>query len=337
MGVFIRSNSGEVLNGNLAIFGGSSTIEDGSTVRGDVIITGGSVDIFGEINGDINTIGGSVNLGDTAVVHGNVTSVGGSVSRAPGAKVEGSIQQEKPNQLNIPGLPRIAQPGALVDRTPGNLWPIGRIFLGFFQVLAMAALAVLLALFLARPTQRIGNAVIIQPILSGAIGLLTVVVAPALLLVLGITLILLPVSLLGFLVLLAALVYGWVGLGLELGHRMMVAMKADWTPPVSAGVGTLVLTFVAWLIWLIPCLGPITVILAASVGLGGVVLTRFGTRPYVPAAPASSALPATPRPNVPTTSPDQRVVNEPVEPPAPPARPAEPESPQEEPPQEPIP
>ncbi len=324
--------AGEVLSGNLAIFGGSSTLQEGSTVRGDIAITGGTLTVYGEVDGDVNTIGGSVYLGDTAVVKGDVISVGGSVDRASGAKIEGSIRNEQPNQFNIPGLPNITRPGLLVNRGPINLRPIGEIFLGFFQVLALAALAVLIALFLAAPTQRVANAVTVQPVLSGAIGLLTIVVAPALLVVLGITIILLPVSLLGILVLLAALVYGWVAVGLELGRRMEVMLKTEWTVPVSAGLGTLVLTFVAWLIGLIPCIGWLIVALVASMGLGGVVLTRFGTRPYTPAPPAPPS--TTPRPVVPAQPAPPAM----TEPPAPPAA-AKP--PREEPdstlPQEPLP
>jgi len=316
--------SGEVLGGNLAIFGGSSTLQEGSTVRGNIAIAGGTLNIYGEVDGNINTVGGSVYLGDSAVVHGNVVTVGGSVDRAPGAKVEGSITHEQPNQLNIPGLPNIPQPGTLINRGPINLRPIGQLFLGIFQVLALAALATLIGLFLAAPTQRIAHAVAIQPVLTGAVGLLTIVVAPALLVALGITIILLPVSLLGILVLLAALVYGWLGVGLELGQRMAAALKTEWTVPVSAGLGTLVLTFVAWLISLIPCLGAVIIILVASMGLGGIVMTRFGARPYVPAPPAPPAHPIAP---VARMAPVAA-----VHPPVPPM-----EGPRSEPPQEPIP
>ncbi len=330
----------EVLSGNLAIFGGSSTLNDGSVVRGDIVITGGTLDVYGEVDGDINTIGGSVYLGDTAVIHGDVVSVGGSVNRAPGAKVEGSIRREQPDQFTFPALPRIARPGVLVDRGPVNLAPIGRIFLGFFQMLAMAALAVLVALFLAVPTQRIAHAVTVQPVLSGAIGLLTIVVAPALLVVLGITIILLPVSLLGILVLLGAVVYGWIALGMEVGQRMAVLLKTEWSPPVSAGLGTLVLSFVTWLVGLIPCLGWLMVLLAASIGLGGVVLTRFGARPYVPAPPVP---PAAPRP-VPPAPPLRPRDVPPVEPDAPEAMlplegepPVPPIPPEDQPPREPLP
>ncbi len=330
-------DSNEVLSGNLAIFGGSSTLEDGSIVRGDIVITGGTLDVYGEVDGDINTIGGSVFLGDGAVIHGDVVSVGGSVNRDPGAQIEGSIRHEQPDQFNIPALPRIVRPGALVNRAPIDLHPIGRIFLGFFQVLALSAIAVLLGLFAPIPSQRVAKAITIQPVLSGAIGLLTFIVAPALLLVLVITIILSPVSILGVLVLLVALLFGWLALGLELGQRMEIMFKSDWTVPVSAGLGTLVLTFVAWLIWQIPCLGPTIVVLASAVGLGGVALTRFGFRPYTPAAPAP--------PSAPPMRPSKAAPQEPEAPEAmlplqgdPPVSPIPPEDPNdEEPPQEPLP
>jgi hypothetical protein len=49
--------------------------------------------------------------------------------------------------------------------------------------------------------------------------------------------------------------------------------------PVSFGLGTWLLTFVAALVWHIPCIGWLFTVLILSVGLGAVLVSRFGTKP----------------------------------------------------------
>jgi len=187
---------------------------------------------------------------------------------------------------------------------------LGLIWFGFRSLL-LAAVAVLVVMFWPQPTDRTGRAAIGQPILGGGLGLLTVVVAPVLLLVLAITILLIPVSFIGLVLLLVAGLFGWIALGLEVGKRLAEAFKWELQPPAAAGMGTLVLTLVVGGIGLIPCVGWLAPFLVASLGLGAVMLTRFGSREYVsgPAAPPKPKLPAPPPP-----------APEPPAPPKPPAR-----------------
>jgi hypothetical protein len=269
---------GEILNGNLAVFGGSAVLEEGSRVNGSVAVMGGSVDIYGEVNGSINVVGGSVYLSDTSHVRGDIVTVGGNVNREPGAIVDGSSRRADPEDFSIP---QITRPGLFNPNLGINLRPIGAFLWFIFQSLALSALAVLVALFLLAPTQRVSQTIIVQPVISGAMGFLTLIIAPALLLLLAVTIILIPLSLLGFLALAIALVFGWIAVGLEVGHRLAGLFKTTWTAPVSAGLGTLVLTIVASAIWQIPCIGWVAPFVVAMMGLGGVIMSRFGTRAYL--------------------------------------------------------
>jgi hypothetical protein len=57
-------------------------------------------------------------------------------------------------------------------------------------------------------------------------------------------------------------------------------------------LGTLLLTFVVGGIGMIPCIGWIAPLIVASLGVGGVILTRFGSQAYVvsdPVVPEKSA------------------------------------------------
>ncbi len=152
----------------------------------------------------------------------------------------------------------------------------------------MAALAVLVVMFWPEPTARAAEAVVGSPVAAGGLGLLTLIVVPAFLLVLLITILLSPVSLLGAILLVAAAAFGWIALGFEVGRRLAEAFNWELHPAAAAGIGTLVFTFVLGGIGQIPCLGFLVVLLGIALGLGGVLLTRFGSRAYLPAGGAAA-------------------------------------------------
>lgn len=270
---------GESLNGSLALFGGTVILEEGSNVNGSIVITGGSLDISGDVSGDVTAVGGALTLSDTAHLHGNIYTVGSSINRSPNAKIDGRVIAGTANSLDlkVPSLGKGLQNLNLSPMTNA----VTRFVSAIFQSLALAVLALLMAMFVLKPTERVVEAIDTQPIISGAFGLLTLIVAPALLVLLAITLILIPVSLIGFFVLAIAIVFGWIALGLELGHRITTSLKVQWTPPIEAGIGTLVLSLVVSLLTVIPCIGWMTIPVLSMIGLGAVILTRFGTQTYI--------------------------------------------------------
>jgi len=269
------------------VVGGSAELEEGSLVVGDVVIVGGDVEIYGEVDGNVIAIGGQAYLGEDCVVNADLVTIGGAVQREEGALVRGAITAEMPDGFELNNF----NPEALNANRDwrSTLWngfkPVGDMIMNVMQALAMAALAAVLALFLLKPMERVSQAVVLQPLPAGGLGILTVIVLPALLLVLAITIILLPLSLIGFLVLGAGFVFGWIALGLEVGKRMekMFKVEESWAPAVRAGVGTFTLSLLGFAVGMVPCIGWILPFLAAMLSLGGVVLTLFGTRDYPPA------------------------------------------------------
>ena len=317
-------NAGQTLTGNLVVFGGLATLEKGSIVNGDVALTGGSLNVSGEIKGSITSVGGSINLSDTAVVDGDINTVGGTLNRTSQTVIKGNISTSGPGAIRLPinwnldGLRNLP----LAD----IFHPIGSVLWGIFQSLAVAALALLVVLFMPTPTRRVSNAIIGQPVMAGGLGLLTVVVAPALVVLLAITILLIPLSLIGILLLAVAFLFGWIAVGLEAGDRLAGLFKVQWAPPISAGIGTLVLSFFSSVFALIPCVGWVLPTVIAILGLGGVFLTRLGTRDGQSAGPVS-VLPATPpQPPVMQGQPSRYAILD-GEPPAPVQPPAIPESP----------
>ncbi len=295
---------GETLNGDLVVFGGVILVEEGALVTGSVVLIGGTLTINGEVEGDVVAVGGAASLGENAIVHGDLATAGASLHREEGSIVEGETIYNTPGFSSdvdpfIPVIPAI--PGApempFVPNTPvvvhtNPLWTI----LGVFgRSLAMGLLAMLVALFLAEPTRRVGQAVIDQPAVAGGLGFLTVFVAPLAILVLALTIILAPIAILAVLLFLVAILYGWIALGIEVGERFTKMLKQEWALPLSAGFGAFLLTLISASVELIPCIGWLMPFIIGTLALGGVIMSRFGSQAVLPpAAPVVDAAPLPP-------------------------------------------
>jgi hypothetical protein len=87
------------------------------------------------------------------------------------------------------------------------------------------------------------------------------------------------------------MVLGWVALAELVGQKLLAALKAQRVTPLAAVVvGLLATVWLPALLWLIEpcCLAWPVVILLTSLGLGAVILTRFGTRHCLPTKPSAS-------------------------------------------------
>ncbi len=276
--------SDETHNGNIVVFGGSVTLESDSTVNGDVVLIGGTVEVGGKVNGSVVGIGGAVRLNEGADVMGDLYTLGAALRREEGTTVHGQVVNgfnlpdsvTIPDEMNGGSAAETDQPKLTFDASPilDMIW-------FFFRLFMYAALAVVLMLFLPKQIDRIAEAAITQPVVTAGAGLLTAVLAPLALIAITITIILIPVTIIAIIVLFTAWLIGWISLGTELGRRAAKALNMEWTPVISAGVGT----FALFLIFggfrqLIPCIGFLPHFLISIWGLGAVVMTRFGTHEY---------------------------------------------------------
>ena len=311
--------SGETLNGDLLVFGGSATLEEGSIVNGSVVLFGGNLVVNGQVSVDVAVTGGSVVIGATAHILGNLTTVGASLERAEGSQIDGEIFNTATSWIgngsngNNPVTPVIPS-APVVPNIHLNFEPFGSLLNAFGQALGLAVLAMLVMLFLAPHADRVAHAIIVQPLTTGGVGLLTVIAAPITLLLLTVTIILIPVVVLVVIALLVASVFGWIAIGYEIGQRFTRAIHQNWHPAFSAGLGVFALTLVAQAMTGIPvlnCVGWLVPFLLGLAGLGAVIMTRFGTQSVMapaavepaPLAPVAPAAPAMPEPEVPEIEP----------------------------------
>ncbi len=270
--------SGQVLNEGLFVLGGNVVLNSGSTVNGDVVMIGGSLQAAGLINGNLVVLGGTANLASTFVLSGNLTEAGTVVNRDPGAQIHG---QTNTNQ----GIPTVIIPGQVqIPNINSGLNPVLKVGGFFLRLFLWTLAAMVLAMFIPTHMLRTSQAAVTQPLISGGLGLLTVIIVPIVMVLLAITICLIPVSLIGLLLLAAAWIFGLISLGYEVGRRISSTSTIAWHPALSAGLGTLLLMAVlSGMEALIPCVGWIPKALVGFAGLGAVLLTQFGMKPYTPA------------------------------------------------------
>ncbi len=298
--------SGESLDGDLVVFGGDVFLEQDSIVRGAVMALGGAVEVAGRVDGDVFSMGGDVHLAGTARILGSVVA-SGEVVQGPGAVVRGDVATGLRRGPVLPLGRRWRTP--CLACVP--IWPLGRGFGGvlissaqtLLGSLVLIGLGLLVVLLVPAPTRVGAQTATAYPLQSIGVGLLTLVAAALLLPLLVITCIGIPVAVLAALALGVAALFGWIVAGLALGERLLVALRqATRSELVGVALGLVVLAMLSG----VPCLGLLVTLVAGSWGLGAVVLTRFGTTPYVGTPPGVTPArlpPAGPGPSTPRETP----------------------------------
>ena len=289
-----RIASGAHVLRDVVSFGGDVVIEEGARIDRDIVIFGGTLDVSGRVGRGITMFGGRVILQPGSVVERDVLVFGGSTDKREGAVVRGSFTRGTGIRPPFTGF------------NPYGFNGFGffaDLFGGLVTALAIAALGALVLVFLPAQTQQVSTTAAQSALRSLGVGCLTWLLAPPLMLLFIVTCLGIPLAAILGVLLVAAVLFGWIAVSLFLGEKLLRAFKTVTIVPIVAMiVGLLIL----WLLTELPILGGLISIFVASLALGAVVLTRFGTQPYPPVASATSAL-------VPVAPPT---------PPAPPAAPA---------------
>ncbi|HZR42957.1 MAG TPA: polymer-forming cytoskeletal protein [Ktedonobacteraceae bacterium] len=248
--------SGEVICGSLTSFGGEVVIR--GEVRGDVVAFEGNVLIAGEVYGNVTLYGGNLTLLNGANVDGNIHVCGGRW-------IEGANSQLHGNVIDCTkGV------GSLLSSDVGAGFR-------FWLVLTWVALGVLLTTLLPEHVMLVRTTVKSKMRRSLVLGLLSILLAPAVLVVLVALIIPIPLAILVAVGLIAAWALGTVAVGWLVGDYIMrkVAPHQN-TRPLQVVVGLTVLALAESL----PYVGLLVSLGAGLLGLGAVFLSRFGTRLY---------------------------------------------------------
>jgi len=248
-------NSGEVICSNLTSFGGAIVIR--GEVKGDVFAFGGNVLIDGQVDGNVTLYGGNVTLQDHARVNGDVHLCGGHRTQGEAKVLRGSV------------FDCTKSAGMLVlSDTHGDfpLWAIAWVALGW---LLTALLPEHVMLVRTTVKSKLSRSLVLGP--------LSIVLAPAVLAVLIALIISIPLAIIVSVGLVAAWALGTVAVGWLIGAALLKRVFPQYNArllQVTVGLTVLALAgSLPYIGWLISCA-------AGLIGLGAVLLSRFGTRLY---------------------------------------------------------
>ena len=246
---------GGTVEGGVDAAAGTVTITDGATVGGDVAIGAGSVVVDGTIEGDAEIGAETIQLGDDAAIAGDLR-YGGSLEGNTDAVAGETVQDSSIGVDLVPTIPPIAS------------W-LFALYAFALNLLLGAVLLWLFPRFSAGVADRIGTA----PVRSGLAGLGVLVGVPILLIATAITVLGIPIAVVGAVVF-ALLV--WIGI---VYGRFAVAA---WLLGL-VGVGSRWLALVVGLaggalLGQIPYLGGLLNVLIFLLGLGAVAIGLYTHR-----------------------------------------------------------
>jgi hypothetical protein len=299
--------------GDLDAAGGQVTLAEAMTVRGDADVAGGMVKVRGSYAGDLRIEGDTADVGGT--VGGDLRISARSVTLAPGTTVGGDLVAPGlatlPEGVTVGGQTRLgrivaksdgvkveidlgdkapnAPPPAREDSGSGLITPEPIGMGAWLTVLVTLAACGALALgvapqFVARAAERLAK----EPLPSLGVGLASLVVVPAALAAVGVTIIGIPFAVLGAAAYMIGIGLGLIALCLWVGLMVRtLANQPGQETRLPKLVGWTLMGFLALaLLGAIPVVGRVIQILAVLTGAGAVLSTAWAAR-RKPAAAAA--------------------------------------------------
>jgi len=276
-------------------------IGEGEKVTGDVVALWGDVTVKGRVNGSVVAVDGDIYVTSSGYIRKGATSVGGEIKVEPGGRIHG---EEVEVPLHIKFLGRSLR-DPMVPLSTSRL-----VFAIITLVLFFTAIMIILSL-LPRNVERIKHKISEEFLKSFLFGYLIFLGVIVLLIFLVITVIGIPIAILLPFFLVFSFAVGLTAMCLFLGEKVRVPINITTTSPFyTAFLGALAiqsLLIAGAILGLMPPLyslaGLFTAawvviffLLVAPASLGGVLLSRFGTRPSAKeqTLPEEPGPPATP-------------------------------------------
>lgn len=256
-------------------FGGNIVVGPLQITCGSVVAFGGSIAIQGEVKGNVTAFNTDVVI--SGIVDGNLKLYGGSLVLQAGERVQGNTDlygtQYAPHTIPAQGGHFFIHTNPIDWLYPfANGWDVT-----FWSLVIWEALGFLITLLFPEHVMFVRTTLVGQAKRGLLVGLLSVLLAPVVLIILFALVITIPVAIIVGLGLVAAWALGIVAVAGQLGTYIIskVAPQRK-TRYMSVTVGLAILVAVGAL----PIIGIFITIAAGMFGLGAVFLSRFGTRLY---------------------------------------------------------
>ena len=254
------------IDGDLTVASAALELREGSSIGGSVDAGVGDARLAGSIGGDTTLDASTAAVASTATVGGSLTYTAAETTVADGATVEGEVTRDE----NL----TVAQPNVFGDDASASDLPtippwVGAVYSGLTSLLLGAILLAATPNF----SRRLADIGTTEPLRTTGIGLGTLVGTPIALVIVAVTIVGLPLSLVGFLVfgavVLAATTYGAIVLGtwlLSLGDY-----RNRWAALVVGVVAVAVARQ-------IPVVGGLTRLAVLLLGLGALATALYELR-----------------------------------------------------------
>lgn len=236
------------VGGDVSVAAGNLVVREGAEIGGDLRAGAGVVVIDGAVAGTVEVGADTLRLGPSATVGGDLR-YDAQLQQAPGAEVAGEIRQVD----DLAVVP-------FTDET----WP-GLLFAAYWFLVNLAVGAVLLAAF-PQFSRTVADRALADPLTTAGVGLLWLFGVPILLAVLLVTIVGIPLAVLGFVLYLLAL---W--LGSVYGRYAVGAWLASYVNGGNRWLELLVGFVVVFLVGRIPVLGGLVEFAVLLLGLGAMV------------------------------------------------------------------
>ena len=231
--------------GDVVVFDGDVTIR--GEVTGDVVVFDGDVTIRGSVAGDVVAFSGLATLGRRGRVAGDLVYGDDEPVRAPGSRVAGDVQK-----LDV-----------------GDASIVGAIGAWIAVTVSLLILGLILLLLAPRAADAIGRTAKAKALVSALVGLLALVLLPAIAIGACVTLIGLPLGIVLLLGLVPLYAISYCAAALVVGRLILKTARI-----LAFVVGLVILQGLA----LIPIAGAIIGFLATLFGLGVLLMTLIRGR-----------------------------------------------------------
>jgi len=259
------------VTGDASAAGGNFLLAEGGRIGGQLEAAAGNVVVEGEVGRDARVGAGTITLGPSAVVGGDFV-YDGDLDRAQGAQIGGEVREEQNVDLGV--------------GVGGPLFPnwLGAVY-GFVVNFLLGA--VVLVAF-SRFSAAVADRAVADPLRSAGVGLLLFVGIPILLVLLFVSLVGIPLGLLGILLYAFVLWLGYVFGAYALGAWLAGFADSD-SKWVALAVGLVLVSLVGF----VPILGGLIQFVVLLLGLGALALggrARYSGRGDETAATTDSTL-----------------------------------------------
>ena len=280
----VRVGGGNIIvGGDVAgdiLAGGGEITLSGKVIGGDAVVAGGTVRMDSEVKGNVKIAGGKVYV--NAPIEGNVDIKAGNLTLGPKADIKGNLKYESANLVTIEegGKVRGETVFTKLKGSDGMKKNAGKGILGFFTLVLLAKFVMLLVaalivgLVFRRYSKELVEKATKNPLKELGRGVVTLIVLPVLSIILLVTVIGIPLGILGLLSFIMLCIYGAIITPIFLGTLVYkwIFRKSDYI----INWKTILLGTVVYLILgLIPFIGWIAMSIAVAITLGAALNIKW--------------------------------------------------------------